>query len=313
MSVAHGHPYTNFYAPKTPAAALSPDFSDELAAHLKKMRSTRPLVHSITNYVSMDIMANVCCSANISPAMVHGGSSGEARELARVASAVNVNLGTCDEDWALGAKHAVEVCVERGVPWVLDPVGGGLLTYRTKAIKEILEMGGGILKGNPMEMVTCAGLFEELKGVPPTKEQVGSLGQGVDSSIGTDTVNLELLDKLASRIKGVVVMTGKHDYCTDGTNRYWVKHDVPGLQDVIATGCSIGAVVGGMAAVSSGKEEWAKASAFALAYFTVSAEEATKDAAYNRGPGSLRVGLLDILKVITDEDVGKLARIEKLP
>merc|ERR1712048_948685 len=164
-----------------------------------------------------------------------------------------------------------------------------------------------------MEMVTCAGLFDELKDIKKTKEDVANLGLGVDSAIGTDTVNLELLDKLAARIKGVVVMTGKHDYVTDGAdNKFWVKHDVPGLQDVIATGCSVGAVIAGMAAVSNEKADWAKASAFAVAYFTVCAEEATKDPSYNRGPGSLRVGLLDILKVISDEDVGKLAKIERL-
>lgn len=312
MTSAHSHPYNQFM-PTVPDDAHSPEFSADLTAHLKTMRAKRPLVQNITNYVSMDIMANVCCSADISPAMVHGGNCGEARQLAEVASAVNVNFGTLDEDWAEGAKQAVQVCIARGVPWVLDPVGCGLLTFRTNNIKELLDLGSGILKGNPMEMVTCARLFDELKDIPPTRGEVALLGQGVDSAIGTDNVNLELLDRLAKRIGGVVVMTGMHDYCTDGANKYWVKHDVPGLQDVIATGCSIGAVVGGMAAVSAGKAEWAKASAFALAYFTVSAQEATKISEYNRGPGSLRVGVLDILKVISDEDVGKLAKIAKVP
>lgn len=285
------------------------------AAHtLKQVRATGPLVQCVTNYVSMDIMANVLIAANMSPAMAHGGVCGEAAEFAKLASGVNINLGTLDEDWALGAKESAKVCIEMKKPWVLDPVGFGAMAYRTGVIKELIQMGPTVLKGNASEMITCAKLTfpEDFKDVPATTSQNegATEAKGVDSAVSSDTVNLELLDNFAKRFGGTVCMTGKYDYITDGTEKYWVKHSVPMLQDFTASGCSLGAVITGFCATSDTSP--ALSTALAVAYYTLAGEKTMEDPSYSRGPGSFRQGFLDTLRNLTEDEVEKRAKVEKL-
>jgi hypothetical protein len=121
----------------------------QTATTLKQVRASGPLVQCVTNYVSMDIMANVLIAAKMSPAMAHGGTNGEAAEFAKIASCVNLNLGSLDNDRAIGAKAAAKVCNDMKKPWVLDPVGFGALSYRTGVIKDLINMGPTVLKAMP--------------------------------------------------------------------------------------------------------------------------------------------------------------------
>lgn len=163
----------------------------QTANTLRQVRAAGPLVQCVTNYVSMDIMANVLIASNMSPAMAHGGVCNEAQEFAKIASGVNINLGTLDEDWAIGARAAAQVCIDMKKPWVLDPVGFGALSYRTGVIKDLIKMGPTVLKGNASEMITCAKLTypEDFEDVPGTVAQDGETteAKGVDSTISSDT------------------------------------------------------------------------------------------------------------------------------
>lgn len=283
----------------------------QTALTLRQVRASGPLVQCVTNYVSMDIMANVLIAAQMSPAMAHGGTNGEAAEFARIASGVNVNLGTLDEDWAIGARSAARVCNDMKKPWVLDPVGFGALSYRTGVIKELIKMGPTVLKGNASEMVTCAKLTfpDDFENTPATTidTDASTAAKGVDSAISSDTVNTELLDAFAAKFGGVVCMTGKYDYITDGDRgKYWVKHNVPMLQDFTASGCSLGAIVTGFCAVGNQMEPpqtIASSTAQAAAYYSLAGEKAMEDPTYSRGPGSFRQGFLDTLRNLTEDEV----------
>lgn len=290
------------------------------ATTLKEVRASSPLVQCVTNYVSMDIMANVLIAAKMSPAMAHGGVCGEAEEFAKIASGVNLNLGTLDEDWAIGARNSAKVCKEMKKPWVLDPVGFGALSYRTGVIKDLIKMSPTILKGNASEMISCAKLTypEDFQDVPATMvhNDTATEAKGVDSTISSDTVNTQLLDDFAKKFGGVVCMTGKHDYVTDGAGeKYWIKHSVPMLQDFTASGCSLGAIITGFCAVGSQMEpaqSYACSTAQAVAYYTLAGERAMEDPYYSRGPGSFRQGFLDTLRNMTEEEVEQFSKIEKV-
>jgi hydroxyethylthiazole kinase len=292
----------------------------QTASALQQVRQSGPLVQCVTNYVSMDIMANVLIAANMSPAMVHGGASGEAKEFAAIASGVNINLGTLDADWAQGAKEAAEVCKETKKPWVLDPVGFGALKFRTDAIKELIQMGPTVLKGNASEMVTCAKLTypDDFENVSATTSDgdTNTAAKGVDSVISSDTVNTKLLDEFAKKFGGVVCMTGKHDYITDGgSEKYWVKHSVPMLQDFTASGCALGAIITGFCAVGNQMETpqtLAFSTAQAVAYYTLAGQKTMEDPSYGRGPGSFRQGFLDTLRNLTEDEVETRADIAQI-
>ncbi|GJP61632.1 hypothetical protein CLOP_g18774 [Closterium sp. NIES-67] len=122
---------------------------------LKSVRETRPLVHCITNFVSMDAAANTLLAAGAAPAMVH--SLEEVEEFASLASALYVNIGTLSPDWVDSMKRAAKVVSARNRPWVLDPVGCGATSYRTKTSTELLSLRPTVVRGNASEVLALAG------------------------------------------------------------------------------------------------------------------------------------------------------------
>ena len=109
-----------------------------------------PLVLCLTNTVAANFTANCLIAIGAKPAMVE--EPGEAAELAAVADAVLVNLGTVTERQAEAMRAAVKVANERGIPWVLDPVGVQYLAYRRSLARELITLKPSLIRGNRAEI-----------------------------------------------------------------------------------------------------------------------------------------------------------------
>lgn len=240
---------------------------------LARVRETGPLVQCVTNYVAMNVAANVLLAAGASPAMVH--AEEEAGEFAALASALTVNIGTISLPWLAGMKAAATGATAAGRPWVLDPVAHFATALRRRAVAELLELRPAIVRGNASEIIALAG------------EQ--SSGKGVDSG---DPVELAegAARRLAASLGAVVAATGEVDFVTDGHSSVRISGGSPLMPRVVALGCSLTALVGAFAAVAP--DEPFEATVAALATFAAAGEEAGRDA---RGPGSFAVRFLDAL------------------
>src|SRR6266550_8400816 len=106
-------------------------------ADLAVIRERKPLVHQITNYVVMNETANATLALGALPVMAH--ALEEVGELAAIAGALVLNIGTLSPDWVEAMILAGQIANQRGTPVVLDPVGAGATTYRTDTAKRILE------------------------------------------------------------------------------------------------------------------------------------------------------------------------------
>src|SRR3982750_1575838 len=114
---------------------------------LRRLRETKPLVHQITNYVVMNETANATLALGALPVMAH--AQEEVGEMAAIAGALVLNIGTLSPHWAEAMVHAGQVANQRGPPGVVDPVGVGATTYRTETAKRILdEVRVTVLRGN---------------------------------------------------------------------------------------------------------------------------------------------------------------------
>lgn len=122
---------------------------------LKAMREKPPLVQCITNYVAMNIAANVLLAAGASPAMVHAAE--EAGEFAGIASALTINIGTLSTQWVDGMQAAAKAATSAGKPWVLDPVAHYATAFRRNAVAELLALRPTIIRGNASEIIALAG------------------------------------------------------------------------------------------------------------------------------------------------------------
>src|SRR5581483_3893092 len=120
---------------------------------LRTLRERKPLVHQITNYVVMNETANATLALGALPVMAHAVE--EAEEMAGLASALVLNIGTLSERWVDAMLLAGERATARGIPIVLDPVGAGATAYRTETARRLLErLDVTVLRGNAGELAT---------------------------------------------------------------------------------------------------------------------------------------------------------------
>ena len=259
------------------SSALVIEEREALSDVFRKFRETTPLVHCITNYVAMNISANVLLAAGGSPAMIHAPE--ETADFARIASALTINIGTLSPPWVEGMKKAITAARNADVPWVFDPVGHFATPYRAAVAQDILKMGPTILRGNASEIMALAGLSSEAK--------------GVDSSDPVGDAEAAALS-LATAHNSVVVITGETDFVTDGNRIARVKGGSDLMPQITAMGCSLTCLMGGFAAV-------APALAAAVGALELFAEAGLVASQTARGPGTFQPLFLDALASTSPE------------
>jgi hydroxyethylthiazole kinase len=254
---------------------------------LAAMRQKNPLVQNITNFVAMNIAANVMLAAGASPAMVH--AKEEAGDFARIAAALTINIGTLSPDFLSGMKEAARAAREAGKPWILDPVAHFATAYRSAAVEELLSLKPTVIRGNASEIMALAGSQPS--------------GQGVDSGDRTEKAEGAAV-ALARRHACVVAVTGEQDFVTDGHRSVHILGGSELMPRVTALGCSLTALVG--AFVAARPDQPFDATVAALAMFAVAGEEAALAAS---GPGSFSPLFLDRLAALLPETLDAKARI----
>ena len=246
---------------------------DAIWMKLQAVRDRRPLVHCITNFVSMEVTANALLALGASPAMVHAAE--EVEDFQAVADALVVNIGTLSPDWVTAMELASARAEALNKPWVLDPVAVGATPYRTRVAAELARRGPSVVRANASEILALAGAASG-----PTR--------GVDSSHASEDA-LQAAQELARVLGRVVAVTGAVDHVTDGTRHARIANGDPLMPRVTALGCALSAVVGAFLAVDDNPLE---ATVAALSVFGLAGERAARRAG---GPGTLRVVLIDEL------------------
>ena len=248
----------------------------QTGADLRAMRERKPLVHQITNYVVMNETANATLAIGALPVMAHAPQ--EVEEMASVAGALVLNIGTLSDHWIEAMVAAGRAANRAGAPIVLDPVGAGATGYRTQTAKRLLgDLKIAVVRGNAAEIATLAGQEAEIRGV----ESIGA------------AASLELAQAAAKALGCVASVTGPVDHVSDGERSYSVANGHPLLGTVTGTGCMSTAMTGCFLAVRP--EAPLEAAAEALVAFGVAAEDAAEHA---RGPGTFHAALYDALAAL---------------
>jgi hydroxyethylthiazole kinase len=255
---------------------------------LRRLRDTKPLVHQITNYVVMNETANATLALGALPVMAH--AKEEVGEMAQLAGALVLNIGTLSPHWVEAMILAGQIANQRGTPVVLDPVGAGATTYRTSTAKQILdEVRVAVLRGNAGEIATLVGVDAEVRGV----ESIATVGDPAD------------LARQAGRQLGLVAsVTGVVDHVSDGETVISVENGHPLMATITGTGCMSSALTGCFLAVN--RDAPLNAAAEALVAFGVAGEDAAQGA---KGPGSFHVALYDALAALDADTLDGRARI----
>jgi len=261
-----------------------------IGADLRALRERKPLVHQITNYVVMNETANATLALGALPVMAH--AKEEVEEMASVAGALVLNIGTLSQHWIEAMLLAAAAANRAGVPVVLDPVGAGATQLRTETAKRILgEAEIAIVRGNAAEVATLAGREAEIRGV---------------ESIGASDSGAELAKAAAAELGCVAAVTGPIDHVSDGTRVFAVANGHELLGTVSGTGCMATAITGGFVAVAADRP--LEAAAEALVAFGVAGEDAARGA---KGPGTFHAGLYDALYNLDPDTIDSRAKVDE--
>ena len=238
---------------------------------LALIRERKPLVHQITNFVVMNETANATLAIGALPVMAH--ALQEVEEMASVASALVLNIGTLSDEWVEAMIAAGRAANAAGVPVVLDPVGAGATEYRTDTSRRLLDVVEiAVVRGNAAEIATLAGQDAEIRGV----EAVGGGG------------GPGLAREASSLLGPVVAVTGRVDHVSDGEAVNSVANGHELLATVTGTGCMATAITGCFLGVRG--DDPLAAATEALVAFGVAGEDAAR---VSEGPGSFHMALYD--------------------
>ncbi len=261
----------------------------EIYKSIEAIRRQAPVVHNITNYVVMNNTANALLAIGASPVMAHAPE--EVEEMVNIASALVINIGTLSERWICSMFKAVTQARKNGTPVILDPVGVGATSYRTKTARDLIANNSAtIIRGNASEIMA---LYDD-----KTKTK------GVDSAASSDNA-IAAAQKLSEKYNSVVCVSGETDYIVRGKNIVRINNGHPMMTRVTGLGCTASAICGAFAAV---EKDFVAATVKAMAVMGIAGEIAAEKAV---GPGSMQMHFLDYLYRLSEADITSHLKIEE--
>lgn len=255
---------------------------------IEKIREEKPLIHHLTNWVTIYDCANIVKVLGASPVMAH--AKEESGDMAAIASSLVLNIGTLTPEFIESMKVAARSANKKGIPVVLDVCGAGATKLRDRKSFELLEGARiSIIKGNASEVARIAGEKIRTKGVDATE---------VEKDL------IELAGRLAAERKATVVITGKEDIVADKDRHFIVKNGHEMMMHVVGTGCMATSLIGTFSAVHN---DLAEASAAALSVYGIAAELAAKESI---GPAAFKEKLFDNIYRLDRETVERMKKVE---
>ncbi|KAA0018887.1 hydroxyethylthiazole kinase [Salinicola corii] len=261
----------------TEAQLQTHEWRQRLLATHGRLRQRAPLVHCLTNQVTVNFVANVLLAAGASPAMTD--HPDEVEGLAATADALLINLGTPSADSVAAMQRASQAANRSGTPWVLDPVGAAALPLRRDVSLELMTSRPAVIRGNASEIMSLTEAGAHGRGVDTQHESQDALTAAADLLAQAEGIAISgRVDRLLGRS---TTDTGPLTISLAGGSAWQPR--------ATGTGCALGALIAAYLAVADTPLD---AMICAHAHAAAAAERAELTA---HGPGSFAVIWLDAL------------------
>ena len=272
-----------------------------LGTALDRVRATVPLVHCITNYVTVNDCANALLACGGSPIM-----SDEPRDVADITSICGglvLNIGTLNERSIAGMHVAGKRAAELAHPIVLDPVGAGASALRTETATDLLDtLPITVVRGNMSEIKALAGASASTRGVDVNPDDaVREENLAASATFARD---------LARMMGTVVAITGAIDIVADAKRAVAIRNGVATMGKITGTGCMLSCVT--CAYVVANPDDVFDAVVAAIAGHGLAGEIAQRRMRPDDGNGSFRTYLLDAICTMDAARLADGARVEEL-
>ncbi len=255
-----------------------------------------PLVHLITNYVTVNDCANVVLAAGGSPIMADAFS--EVLDIVAICKSLVINIGTLNErtikSMLIAGKHANEL----KHPVILDPVGAGASKLRNDCISKLLkEVKFSVIRGNISEIRAVAFRSGQTKGV-----DANEIDLITDQNINT---TIDFAKNLSKKTGAIVAISGAIDVVANSDKAYIIKNGHPVMTKISGCGCMLTALIG--AYCGANYENLLEATAASVLIFALCGEQAHKS---DIGTYSFRTSLVDNLSKIHEKSLNGGLEIE---
>ncbi|MBQ6391807.1 MAG: hydroxyethylthiazole kinase [Eggerthellaceae bacterium] len=272
-----------------------------LSTALRNVRSTTPLVHCITNYVTVNDCANALLACGGSPIM--SDEPEDVADIQTICGGLVLNIGTLNEQTIAGMRVAGACATELGHPIVLDPVGAGASALRTRTAGELLDAYGvKVIRGNMSEMKAVAGAATTTRGVDVNPDDAVTEDNLAESAA--------FAKDLAATTGAVVAITGAIDLVADAKRAVAIRNGTPIMGKITGTGCMLSCVTAAYAVANP--DMLLEAVVAAVAGSGVAGEMALARMQPVDGNASFRTFLIDALYNMNGEALEAVARIEEL-
>lgn len=266
---------------------------------LSNVRENCPLIHNITNYVTVNDVANVLLACGGSPIM--SDDSDEVEEITSICGGLNINIGTLNKNTIPSMFLAGEKANSLGHKVLLDPVGAGASNLRTQTALDLLKkVKFDVIRGNISEIKTLA------LGSGTTK--------GVDADV-SDAVTEENLSKsvefvktFASKMNCVVAVTGKIDLVADGNRCFVIRNGRAEMGKITGTGCQLSGMTA--AFITANPDNVLEAAAASVCTMGLAGEIAWKKMQEGDGNSTYRNRIIDAIYNMTGDELEKGSKYE---
>lgn len=261
----------------------------------EKLISCSPLIHCITNPISINDCANFVLAIGAKPIMAEHPL--EVEEITSRANALAVNIGNITDARLESIKLSAKKASELNIPWIIDIVGVNCSKLRFNYVNELLDnLQPSIIKGNMSEIKAISCVESNSKGIDVTKAD--------ETTKENISENILIVKKLAKKYNTVVIASGKIDVITDGSTVYTVENGCETMSLVTGTGCILNVLTGTMLSVN----EPLTAGVMATALLSVAGELSE----CSKGTGSFKIRLLDMVNTMTTEKMIRYAKVKCL-
>ena len=272
-----------------------------LSNALRNVRGTTPLVHCITNYVTVNDCANALLACGGSPIM--SDEPLDVGDIQTICGGLVLNIGTLNEQTIAGMKAAGAKATELGHPIVLDPVGAGASALRTKTASELLDgYGVQVIRGNMSEMKALAGAAATTRGVDVNPDDAVTDENLSESAAFAKT--------LAAKTGAVVAITGAVDIVADAERAIAIRNGSPIMGKITGAGCMLTCVTAAYAVANS--SSLLEGVVAAIAGMGVAGEMAAARMQPVDGNASFRTYLIDALYNLNGQALEVVARVEEV-
>ena len=255
---------------------------------LDMVRRQTPVVHSITNYVTVNDCANMILAAGGSPIMAD--DAAEVEQIVALSSALVLNIGTLNARTVESMLAAGKRANALNIPVVLDPVGAGASDLRNETLRRLLqEVRFAVIKGNSSEIRFLAGEKATARGV--------DADQGALVSEDNLAPAARMAADLSAATGAVVIVSGRIDIVAHAQKAWAVSNGDPLMTRITGSGCMTAVVVG--CCVAAAPTELPQACLCAVCAMGVAGEIASENmAAVGGGTGTYRTMLLDAMSTL---------------